>query len=276
MRQLKRRKVLKQLFALPRDVIQNRRLILTLAKNDFKTRFAGSYLGIVWAFVQPVITVLLYWFVFQVGFRSVPVGDIPYVLFLTAGLIPWFFFSEAMMSGMNCMMEYSYLVKKVVFKISILPMVKLVSALFVHLFFVGFLVLLYALMGFAPDFYTLQVVYYSVCMFVLVLCFTYFNCSIVIFFRDWGQIMNIILQVVMWMTPIMWDYHIIKNPVLLNILKLNPLYYIVEGYRDALIHKVWFWENWKLSLYFWGFTLIVFLIGTTVYKKLRGHFADVL
>lgn len=267
---------MKQLFALPRDVIQNRRLILTLAKNDFKTRFAGSYLGIVWAFVQPVITVLLYWFVFQVGFRSVPVGDIPYVLFLTAGLIPWFFFSEAMMSGMNCMMEYSYLVKKVVFKISILPMVKLVSALFVHLFFVGFLVLLYALMGYAPDLYTLQVVYYSACMFVLVLCFTYFNCSIVIFFRDWGQIMNIILQVVMWMTPIMWDYHMIKNPVLLNILKLNPLYYIVEGYRDALIHKVWFWENWKLSLYFWGFTVIVFFIGTTVYKKLRGHFADVL
>lgn len=249
---------------------------MTLAKNDFKTRFAGSYLGIVWAFVQPVITVLLYWFVFQVGFRSVPVGDIPYVLFLTAGLIPWFFFSEAMMSGMNCMMEYSYLVKKVVFKISILPMVKLVSALFVHLFFAGFLVLLYACMGYPPDLYTLQVVYYSFCMFVLVLCFTYFNCSIVIFFRDWGQIMNIILQVIMWMTPIMWDYHMIKNPVLLNILKLNPLYYIVEGYRDALIHKVWFWENWKLSIYFWVFTAIVFLIGTTVYKKLRGHFADVL
>lgn len=250
---------------------------MTLAKNDFKTKFAGSYLGIVWAFIQPVITILLYWFVFQFGLKQMPVGNVPFVLFLTAGLVPWFFFSEAMMSGTNCMIEYSYLVKKVVFKISILPMVKLISALFVHLFFAGFLVILFALMGYLPDFYTLQLVYYSFCMFLLVLAFTYFNCSIVIFFRDWSQIMNIVLQVVMWMTPIMWNYHMLDEyPMLMNVFKLNPMYYIVQGYRDCLINKVWFFENWKYTIYFWVLLGILFLIGTGVYKRLRVHFADVL
>ena len=109
----------------------NRKLIFSLAKNDFKTRFAGSYLGIFWAFVQPVVTILVYWFVFQVGFRNGTVDEFPFVLWLTAGLVPWFYFSEALMGATNSLLEYSYLVKKVVFNIDILPVIKVLSALFV-------------------------------------------------------------------------------------------------------------------------------------------------
>ena len=101
-------------------------MIYKLAKNDFKTKYAGSYLGIIWAFIQPVITVLVYWFVFEVGFRggsdSLPV---PFVLYLVAGIIPWFFFQDGLTGGTNSLLEYSYLVKKVVFNISVLPVVKI-------------------------------------------------------------------------------------------------------------------------------------------------------
>ena len=75
-----------------RECFESRKMLYNLAKNDFKTKYAGSYLGIIWAFIQPVITILLYWFVFQVGFRSRPLDDYPFVLWLTAGLVPWFFF----------------------------------------------------------------------------------------------------------------------------------------------------------------------------------------
>ena len=78
---------------------QNRAMIVKLAKNDFRTKYAGSYLGILWSFVQPITTILLYWFVFQVGFRTPSVGSYPFVLWLTAGLVPWFFFSDAWRSG---------------------------------------------------------------------------------------------------------------------------------------------------------------------------------
>ena len=118
-----------------KEIISNRKLIWDLSKNDFKTRFAGSYLGIIWAFVQPIVTVLVYWFVFTVGFRSSDVGDAPYTIWFISGIIPWFFFSDALNSTSNVFLEYSYLVKKVVFKIEILPTVKIISALFVHLFF---------------------------------------------------------------------------------------------------------------------------------------------
>ena len=133
------------------EIIENRGLIKNLAKNDFKTKFAGSYLGIVWAFIQPIVTVLVYWFVFQVGLRAGDMGQVPFVLYLIAGIIPWFYFQDALSSGTNALIEYSYLVKKVVFKISILPMVKLLSALFVHGFFVLFAVVLFSCYGYYPD-----------------------------------------------------------------------------------------------------------------------------
>ena len=109
-----------KMVILPVELYQNRKLIWKLARSDFKTRYAGSYLGIFWAFVQPIVTIVVYWFVFQIGLRSGDVGDTPFVLWLVAGLIPWFFFSEALGGGTGAMLEYNYLVKKVVFKISIL------------------------------------------------------------------------------------------------------------------------------------------------------------
>lgn len=263
-------------------VYESRKLIARLSVNDFKTKFAGSYLGIIWAFVQPVITFLVYWFVFEKGMKPAAIRDaagteVPYVLWLIAGMVPWFFFSDALSGGTRALLDYSYLVKKVVFKIDILPIVKIVSAVFVHLFFLAFAVLLYTLYGYYPDVYTLQVLYYSICLFVLVMGISYLTSAVVVFFRDLNQVINIVLQVGVWVTPIMWNIDTMDiSPVLKNLLKLNPLYYIVQGYRDAFIGKVAFFERWELTIYFWVVTIVFVVLGTHVFKKLRMHFADVL
>ena len=138
------------------DLYQNRSLVRNFSKNDFKTKFAGSYLGIVWAFVQPVVTILVYWFVFEIGLKAGRDCQYPFIVWLTAGLVPWFFFSEAWNSGTNALIEYSYLVKKVVFKINILPFVKVLSSLFVHLIFVCIAIFLSWGYGYTPDLYSKQ------------------------------------------------------------------------------------------------------------------------
>ncbi|MCH5279898.1 MAG: ABC transporter permease [Lachnospiraceae bacterium] len=271
---------LKAVLELPLELYRNRRLILKLSKNDFKTRYAGSYLGIIWAFIQPIVTILVYWFVFEKGLKAGGVLtkegiEVTFVLWLSAGLIPWFFFSEALNNATNALLEYSYLVKKVVFKISILPIIKIISALFVHVFFVVFLLILCACYGYYPQWYTLQVLYYSFCMFIFVLALSYATSAIVIFFRDLSQIINIILQIGMWVTPIMWQVSILSEDVQ-KIFKLNPMYYIVDGYRQSLFYKEWFWEHPWMTLYFWVLTGIVFIIGAVIFKRLKPHFADVL
>ena len=258
-----------------KDVWNSRKLIWSLSKNDFKTKYAGSYLGITWAFVQPIITVLVYWFVFQVGFKSAPVKDFPFVLWLISGMVPWFFFNDALINATNSLIEYSYLVKKVVFKISILPIVKIISALFVHVFFVLFLIGMFAIYGYYPNIYFIQLIYYSFCVFFLTLGIAYLSSALIIFFKDLGQIISIVLQVGMWMTPILWDYHIMPERYLW-LLKLNPMYYIVEGYRDTFINGVWFWERYNQTIYFWIISFGLFILGNLVFKKLKNHFADVL
>lgn len=275
-------KKITKLTELPAEVWQNRKLIWQLSKNDFKTKFAGSYLGTVWAFIQPIVTVLVYWFVFEKGLKAGGVNTkagiaVPFVLWLVAGLVPWFFFQDALIGGTNALTEYSYLVKKVVFKISILPIVKVMSALFVHVFFIAFTLCLYAAYGYFPNLYMLQILYYSFCTFVLVLGLSYMTSAIVGFFKDLTQVINIILQVGVWMTPIMWNIDTMElSPVLITIFKLNPMYYVVAGYRDALINQVWFWEKLPMTLYFWIVTILVLILGTTIFKRLKVHFADVL
>lgn len=264
-----------QLLGLAKELIQNRTMILRLGKNDFKTRFAGSYLGIIWAFIQPVVTVLVYWFVFQVGFRSSPVGDFPFVLWLTTGMVPWFFFSEAWNSGTNSLIDYTYLVKKVVFNISTIPVVKIVSALFVHVFFVVFTMFLYILYGYNPDIYWVQVVYYSFCLLVMVTALAYLCSAIMVFFRDLSQVISVVLQVGIWLSCIMWSVDMLPERVRW-VMYFNPIYYIVSGYRSALITKEWFWEMPYQTLGFWAFIVILMSVGVNIFNKLRVHFADVL
>ena len=268
---------MKKEASLPVEIYRNRKLVFSLAKNDFKTKYAGSYFGTVWAFIQPIVTICVYWFVFGLALRSVSDKGVPFVLWLIAGLIPWFFIQEGLTGGTSALLEYNYLVKKVVFNIRILPVVKVFSAVFVHCFFVVILILIYTFMGYPPSLYTLQLLYYSFCTFALILAITYLTSAAVVFFRDLSQIINIMLQVGVWVTPIMWDFNDLHlNSVLRNLLKLNPIFYIVQGYRDSLIHKIGIWEHPALTLYFWVFTIVVFIFGTKLFKKLQVHFADVL
>ena len=104
------------------------KLVTTLARNDFRTRFAGSYLGIVWAFVQPIVTIFVYWFVFST-LRAHAVREVPFVLWLIAGLVPWFYFQESLNSGTNSLIEYSYLVSTVVSTIDLSQVLELSTVL---------------------------------------------------------------------------------------------------------------------------------------------------
>ncbi|WP_442633258.1 ABC transporter permease [Peptoanaerobacter stomatis] len=258
------------------DLNNNRTLIWNLAKNDFKTKYAGSYLGIIWAFINPLITILIYWFVFQYGLKAgSPVQDTSFIFWLMSGLIPWFFFQDALLNATNCMLEYSYLVKKVVFKISVLPIIKIISAIFVHLAFIIFLIVVGIIQGKYPDIMNVQLIYYSLCTFFLVLGLSYATSSIILFFRDLSQLIGIFLQIGMWMTPIMWSYTIVPEKFQW-IAKLNPMYYIVEGYRDALINKIWFWNRYFQTVYFWVLAIGIFVLGSIIFKKLKPHFSDVL
>ena len=221
-------------------------------------------------------TILLFWFVFQVGFRAPPTqAGVPYVLWLATGLAPWFFFAEAWLAATTVLPEYAYLVKKVVFRVGLLPVVKTVSALFFHWVFILVLVVLALALGYPFSWHLLQLPYYTGCLIVLVLALGSLTAAILPFFRDLTQLLTIVLQFGMWLTPILWPVTMVPEPYRW-IFKLNPVNYLVEGYRDALLGGNWVWQHGPTTLGFWVVTGLLGWLGVFTFRRLQPHFADVL
>jgi lipopolysaccharide transport system permease protein/teichoic acid transport system permease protein len=257
------------------DIFRHRQLVLDLTRREFRGRYLGSLFGLTWAFVHPAIMMALYWAVFQYGLKSGPVGDTPFVVWLLSGLIPWFFISESISGGSMAVIDNRFLVKKIVFRVSLLPVVRLLTVVPVHLFFLFTIVLLAWSYGFQPTLYCLQLPYYMAGTLLLAMGMSLLTSALVPFFRDLTQIVSVVLQIVFWLMPIVWPAT--QVPAAYRwILMVNPLYYIVRGYRESLLDHTWFWTHPQGTLYFWSATALLLAVGGTVFSRLRPHFADVI
>lgn len=262
-------------FDFLKNLYESRKIIWQMTKHDFKQEYFGSYLGIFWAFFHPLVNLFVLWFVFEKGFRSAPIENFPFVLWLICGLFPWQFISSSILHCMNSILASPYLVKKIVFRVSILPIIKINSMLVIHVFFLFVIVLLFIGNGFYPSWQWLQIPYYIFSAYILLLGMGWITSSIIIFFRDLSGIVSVILQLGFWLTPVFWSTKILPQNYVL-VLKLNPVYYLIEGYRDSFINRVWFWEHPLWTFYYWFCTGLIFFLGAIIFRKLRPHFADVL
>ena len=120
--------------------------------------------------------------------KGMPVDNFPFILWLVTGMFPWFFVSDSVSGSVGAVLENTYLVKKVVFRVSLLPLVKIISALLVHFFFIGVLFVMYLIYGFHPTIYNLQVVYYLFAVICLLLGFSWLTSALIVFLKDIGQV----------------------------------------------------------------------------------------
>lgn len=258
-----------------RLLYHHRYLIVAMAKREIAAQYVGSFLGFVWTFIKPLVMICVFWFVFSVGFRSRPMADVPFVVWLAAGLAPWFCFSDIVMSSTGAVVGNAPLIKKTLFPSQILPIVKLLSGLITHVVFLIILLGLLLTQGISLSFTTLQFLYYLVCFSLLALGISWFVSALNVFVRDVGQIVAVVLQVMFWGTPIFWDIRMMSEDVQMWMM-LNPVFYIVQGYRESFINFVPFWHHGFQTAYFWSFTLFFLLVGAYVFRKLKPQFADVL
>ena len=259
-----------------RDIYENRFVLGQLVRRDYKNRYLGSFLGFLWTIIQPIVMIFVLWLVFTKGFKTGPInGTIPFIAYLSIGMIAWNFFVEVWSTSTSVFQEYSYLVKKINFKIAILPVVKLLSSFVTHLIFIAIGIIILIVSGVAFSWYWFQMFYYLLAMMVFVLGLSWISSSLQVFMRDISQIIGVILQFGFWLTPVVWNFDIVPKEWQLYF-KLNPMFYIVDGYRKSFITSESLVTNPENALYFWVVTLIILLIGVVLFKKLRPHFADVL
>lgn len=256
-------------------LFKDRKLAIQLGKNDFRNRFANTSLGTIWGFAQPFVFMLTYVIVFQYILKTGSSGKYPYVVWFLPGMGMWMFISDAILNGSNSIRNYSYLVKKVVFPVDIIPVISITSSSCIGLFLIYIATMAAIAFGYFPN--ILIILYICFCVLCFVIAFTRLTSALTTVVPDFAQLLTIIIQLCMWFTPIIWNLNMISGKLSI-VFKAFPFTYIVEGFRQAFISSstIITEHHGLYTFVFWGITILMYCWGNNVFKKTKKDFADVL
>jgi teichoic acid transport system permease protein len=259
------------------DHIQWKHQILKLAKADIIKTYSGAALGWIWALMRPTILIFVFWFAFSVGLRiGRPVEGYPFLLWLIAGLIPWFFMSDMITRGAGAIIRYKYLVTKMKFPVSTIPTFVGLSKVTVHLCLMVIVVAIYTGFGHYPDIYILQLPIYMLLMLLFFILWGLFASMLSAMSKDFLNLVKALTTAIFWLSGIMCDVNSIDIPWLKAALMFNPVTFFATGYRNVFIYKVWIWDQPYALMYFGIIFVLMMILALWSYKKLIREIADVL
>ncbi len=267
--------MLQRLFNFVLTLYQQRYLIKFLTKREFVSRYIGTLAGVSWAIIHPLFTVIIFWFIFSVGFKVTGPSEIPFLLYFVTGYAPWLMFSEVLTISTNGVRGNLPLIKKTIFPSEVLPFVYLGAASISHSVFLMIIFLMMIFYDISFSLYIIQIVYYYVvlCFFLVGLC--WLSSAANVFHRDVGQAIGIIINFWFWLTPIVWVKEIIPSNFQWLIF-INPMTYIIEGYRKSLLYQESLFLDFPVTIYFLSLSTLSFVIGALIYKRLKLEFADAI
>jgi len=275
---------MKSSFLVLKEQIDNFYLVRRLSLYELKSKNKNNYLGMAWEVINPVIQILIYWFVFgnimdRADIKVAHGTDAPFIAWLIGGFILWNFFFQSTIQGSKSIYTRLGMLSKMNFPMSVIPNIVIFSQFYIHLFMIVISFVLLQLMGFYVNLYYLQLIYFLFASFCLVFSISLITSTLSTIVRDVHMFLNAVLRMFLYMSPVLWPIsEILKDkPILVTILQLNPLYYLIEGYRAAFFGTEWYFvTHWEYTLYFWGLVIVLFLFGSMIHVKFRKHFIDFL
>jgi ABC-type polysaccharide/polyol phosphate export permease len=251
-------------------------LLMQMSKMDIRKRYLGTLLGSTWSVISPLINTGLIYVVMTYGLKvGGAVGNSSYVNWLISGMLVWSFILEILSTGINSIIENPHLVTKIRFPLRLLVMVKVISAMPVHILLMFLFMMVIALQENGSFVYWLQLPYYFICASILTLGINYLTSSAQVFTKDVGSVVGVLLQALFWATPIFWRTDLIASSQF-SFLLYSPFAYIITGYRDSLFDAIPFWHRPLETLIFWITSLLILTLGILFFQRARPHFADVL
>ena len=257
-------------------LMNNKKLIWQLGRNDFKNRFANTSLGAMWGFLQPFVFMITYAIVFQYILKTGSSGEHPYAVWFFPGMAMWQWINDSILSASNSIRTYSYLVKKVVFPVDIIPTISIVASSFVGLFLIVIATVLCLIYGYIPN--ILLLIYAVIAAYCFIIAFTRFTSAVTTVVPDFANLLGIAMQLFFWFTPVIWDLSMLaEHETILKIIKCTPFTYLVTTFRNAFINEnIVFADSGLYTIAFWVITIIMFVWGNSVFKRTKKDFADVL
>lgn len=257
-----------------KEQFHHKNLIFRLSFYDVKASYNMHYLGMIWQILNPFLLIGIYWLVFGLGIRGgAPVEETPFFIWLITGLVPWLFISPTITQGSNSVYSKITIVSKMNFPVSSLPSIKIVGNSFSFMFMLVITFLILLSNDVFSGVYLLQLPYYLLCTYCLLFALTLLLSTLTTIIRDIQNMVQSIMRVMMFLLPILWNVNNLPD-YFINILKLNPFFYIIEGFRNSLIGGEWFYQDIPYTLYFWAISLLILLIASSVHLKFRNKFVD--
>ncbi len=249
-----------------------------LSIADLKKTYNGSALGWAWAVIKPVFTLFVYWFAIAIGLRSGnSSGEYPFILWLMAGMVAWFYMTEIITGGTVCIRRYSYLVTKMKYPITTIPTFTGLSHLYVHFVLVAVVIAVFWIMGYAPTIYMVQLPIYTLLMFLFFNAWSLFAGMISAISKDFANLVKSLNIGVFWLSGVLWNIdNVADNKILDIIMKINPVTFICYGYRNCFVNQKWFFEEPEQLVAFLGWYALLGVMSLWAYKKLRKEIPDVL
>lgn len=261
--------MLRNLSQLPRY----RALIQSLVARELKARYRGSVLGFFWSFINPLLLLLIYTFVFKYVMPAAVQGADPYPLFMFCGLLPWTWFSASLIESSGVLISGGNLIKKVLFPAEILPIVT-VTANMVH-FFLALPILVFFLIWFRAPLTVFELAWFPVV--VLVQYVFTLGCALIlsaltVHFRDIRDILANLLTLWFFATPIIYSYKAAPD-LARRFMNLNPFAHLAISYQEILFFPGPF-GHWKWLVALGVASAAFFLFGYFVFDRLRDSFAE--
>ncbi|GHH97459.1 ABC transporter permease [Neobacillus kokaensis] len=276
---------MKSMITIIKEQISSFYLILRLSAFEMKSANSNNYLGRLWEVLNPITQLLIYWFIFGIGVRkgqNVTMengAEVPFFLWMVTGMIVWFFIYPSMLNSSKSIYSRLNLIAKMNFPMSTIPSYVIMANFYTHLILIAVVTIVLQFTEFKLSLYFLQLPYFLLAELLLLLSFALIMSTLSTIIRDVQQFLQSYLRMMLYLTPLLWhtDKFIINGQNWAFLLKLNPLYYIVEGFRASLLGTSWYaTENPLYTLYFWVLTFIMFLIGSVLHVKFRHQFVDYL
>ncbi len=249
--------------------------IYTITRYSIVADISDSKLGLFWKFANPTIQVLTYWFLFGLVFQRKAVDNITYLPWMIAGMSVWFFISPCITGGCNSIFSKSNVITKMKFPVSILPATTVLEEFFNHCCFLIIVLVVLTVYGYYPSIYWLWFIYYMISAIFFATSFAMVLSVLNMLARDTRKFMLSIMRLLLYMTPVLWDINRLPHEIQV-IMKCNPIYYIVCGYRDCFFYHRGLLYYWKQMAVFWFITLVLFGVGSHMMYRFKTKFIDLL
>lgn len=257
------------------QIVKNLRRIWSLALFEYKLSNKDLFFGFLWKIISPFMQIGVYWLVFGLGLRNgSPRDGFPYIVWLTCGITPWYMVSRCVSSGSRSVFQKASLLTRSNIPTALIPISCTVSAILENVFTVLLMLVIFLCNGCILPITAFGIFYYIFFMLCFCSSLALVTSVLCMLARDFSKLQELIMRLMFFLSPVIWIPSGNMPAAFLLFDKINPFAYIIRGFRNSMLYQVPFYEDVFSMVFFWGVTILLYMLGIGFHRKLKNKILD--